>query len=851
MAIIEGHLKNQAKNAAGSRTTRNSKNTSSVMKCVFWNIRGISNSRARDHLLSMICDQDPFFLCIVEPKHVSLALTINGVRMFISIVHAHCLKIGPGRFNVGASEEFTAMMVSCCAQKVLPRSYSDHSPIVISCDDTFKPENTPFRMQRFWSEQPAFKAFVRSSWEALFFGVPMFVVAAKLKRLKDPLRNWARGVFPHIDRDVSNNKILLEDIQKKWRLKLRRVKNYIHEIKSDDGATHSDMVSIGEQLVSHYKNFYKRGVTTRNDDLLAYIPSLVTDADNVILTAIPTDAKIRAAMFYLDPNNAPGPDGVPGTFYQILASRLSPLFSKLISEQQGAFQKGKIIFSNIGVASKLTNMMFSKCYGGCMGLKLDVQKAYDKLEWAFLFGVLACFGFHQKWISWIHQSMISTRLSIFVNGGPVDFFEVERGLKQGDPLAPMLFILVEEVLCRNLQDLRSKGHIEGIPDPRKVFTPSHLLYVDDLLIFMNAEIRCVRRLKSLVDAYQGCSGQVFNLEKSKAFLGSTPSERKSRIIDILGIQECSFLTRYLGVELFKGCVKKNLILPLMDKFKAKFAGWKGHLLSMADRVELVKSTDPSVFASFLRGRFVASDGSLKMNSKSLSILSGLRKVWDFVYLSESWVIGDGVSISFWYDRWIGNKCVSDFLSHDFEMLKGLSASVADFIEDVHISNIHELVVSKKLRICSDSAPAQKIIELVWHPPPPGWFKLNIDSSSLRNPRHSGSGGIFRDGKGMVVNYFASYNGVGTNYKAEFATFFLGFKNAIHIGVESLLIESDSSTVVYAIIQKKIHWETNTVVDRLANHAAKSRSSQYWTSAPSFIANGLDWDASGRSFFRFC
>ncbi|XP_043694249.1 uncharacterized protein LOC122644954 [Telopea speciosissima] len=303
-----------------------------------------------------------------------------------------------------------------------------------------------------------------------------------------------------------------------------------------------------------------------------------------------------------------------------MANRLSLLLPKLISEEQGAFQHGKVIIANIGVASELTNMMASKCRGGTLGMKLDVQKAYDMLDWNFLFVVLGKFGFSQCWIGWIKEMMRSTKM-----------------------------------------------------------------------------------VKKFLDNYQIYSGQKINLEKNKIFVGNMFALRRGRVKEVLQIPECVFPTRYLGVDLFKGRVKKDFTLPLVDKFKARLAGWKGRLLSMAGRVELVRSVicsilmhnfsvylwpassvelmerwiqnfiwsgdanisksitvrwsklckpkcegglgvrrlkeinlallaklawfmknDNSSFAKFLRGRLIKADGSLKQGVKS-SILPGIRK----------------------------------------------------------------------------------------------------------------------------------------------------------------------------------------------------------------------------------
>ncbi|XP_042477679.1 uncharacterized protein LOC122059038 [Macadamia integrifolia] len=271
-----------------------------------------------------------------------------------------------------------------------------------------------------------------------------------------------------------------------------------------------------------------------------------------------------------------------------MAKRLEPLLPRIISEEQGAFQKGKLIHNNISDASELANLMFSSTRGGGLGLKIDIRKAYDTISWPFLFQVLRRFGFSETWITWLHQLLISTKISILVNGGPQGFFGMERGLRQGDSISLMLFIIVEEVLTRGLSRLVQENNLKTIHGPRGFPTPAHILFADNIFIFSNASSRYVCNLRDFLLKYHEFSRQSINFEKSKLFLGKIASSCKQSIDATLGIPICNFTTRYLGVEIFKGRVKKEALLPVMDRMKGRLAGWKGKLLSMAGKVELVR-----------------------------------------------------------------------------------------------------------------------------------------------------------------------------------------------------------------------------------------------------------------------
>ncbi|XP_042509284.1 uncharacterized protein LOC122084933 [Macadamia integrifolia] len=428
-------------------------------------------------------------------------------------------------------------------------------------------------------------------------------------------------------------------------VKMRRNKNTIRALKRLDGTMVEGKNQIGEYIVDFFERFHKEAPTETHEDLLDNIPKVLNQMDCYMLDSLPGNEEIRRAVWELDPDSSSGPDGFSGVFFRkcwslvevevcnavkqffstgymphgvnnnflvlipkvegansldrfrplcmgnffckiiskVMAMRLEPLLPRLISEEQGAFQKGKLIHDNISVASELANLMFSATRGGGLGLKIDIRKAYDAISWSFIFQVLSKFGFSNSWINWLHQLLISSKISILVNGGPQGYFGVERGLRQGDPISPMLFIIAEEVLSRGLSSLVQCKELRAIHGPRGTATPGHILFADDIFIFTNTSLRYVRTLKKFLMKYQDFSGQCISLKKSKLFLGKIAPDRKQVIADTLGIQIYNFSTRYLGVEIFKGRVKKEALLPVMDKVKGHLAGWKGNLLSLAGR----------------------------------------------------------------------------------------------------------------------------------------------------------------------------------------------------------------------------------------------------------------------------
>jgi hypothetical protein len=171
---------------------------------------------------------------------------------------------------------------------------------------------------------------------------------------------------------------------------------------------------------------------------------------------------------------------------KILANRFKGLLHHFISPFQSAFVPSRNIQDNSILVHELFNSINSKRgRGGLMAIKIDMEKAFDRMEWSFIFTILSKLGFAPMWINWICICITTPSFSILINGSPFGLFCPERGLRQGDPLSPFLFILGTEVISRLLIRSESQDLLKGIKIAKNYSPISRILFADDLILFAN------------------------------------------------------------------------------------------------------------------------------------------------------------------------------------------------------------------------------------------------------------------------------------------------------------------------------------------------------------------------------
>ena len=363
--------------------------------------------------------------------------------------------------------------------------------------------------------------------------------------------------------------------------------NSFSVIENEDGQAVFKEDEIIEVIGKYFQKMFSSLPGEREETVHYALRPIVSNEENDVLTAVPSEWEIREAAFSINAEKAPGPDGFSAGFFhthwddvgpdivtevqgffrgeplpeninetnirlipkitnpqkvsdyrpialcnvyykifsKLLTRRLQPLMGKLISENQSAFVPGRAIGDNILITHEVLHYLkTSKAEQRCaMAVKTDMSKAYDRLEWEFISLVMLRLGFHQTFVSCIMQCIDSVTYSFLINGLPRGKVVPSRGIRQGDPLSPYIFIMCSEVLSGLCNRAQEDGSLQGLRVARTCPRINHLLFADDTMFFLDANRENCAALTSILDMYENASGQAISKEKSAiTFSRKTP-----------------------------------------------------------------------------------------------------------------------------------------------------------------------------------------------------------------------------------------------------------------------------------------------------------------------------------------
>ncbi|GKV06468.1 hypothetical protein SLEP1_g18364 [Rubroshorea leprosula] len=405
-----------------------------------------------------------------------------------------------------------------------------------------------------------------------------------------------------------------------------------------------------------------------------------------MLNIPPFDSEIKQAIFSMKPFKAPGPDGLHVAFFQkfwfvvknklcneirnifnsgvmpeswsaslitlipkinkpdsisqyrpiglcnvsykvvtkIIVLRLKKFIGDLISPMQSSFIPGRNGIDNVTLLREFVHSFHKKKGNkGDMIVKLDLEKAYDRLEWSFIKETLTFFNLPPLMIKLIMSCISSASFSCIINGGVTESFKPSRGLRQGDPLSPYLFILCLEYLSLNLHHGTNSGLWKGSKLGKSGPLFSHLFFADDLIFIGKATTSNALYLKQLLDFFCFRSGQSINQEKSKVlFSVNVYSSTRQDICQILCYVETLFLGKYLGFPISSRKIKKFDCGFIVDKVRSKLTGWKANMLSLAGRATLVSSVLASIPNYYMQGMFLPASIQNELDAISRNFIWG-------------------------------------------------------------------------------------------------------------------------------------------------------------------------------------------------------------------------------------
>ncbi|XP_043812710.1 uncharacterized protein LOC110614869 [Manihot esculenta] len=329
---------------------------------------------------------------------------------------------------------------------------------------------------------------------------------------------------------------------------------------------------------------------------------------------------------------------------KMIVNRLKSILPSIVPENQSAFISGRSIQDNIILAFEAMHgfNMFHRKKVLSGALKMDISKAYDRLEWDFIRDMLIRMGFEQRWVTLVFSCISTVRYWILHDGREIGPILPTRGLRQGDPLLLYLFILCAEGISRLLQDSINRGSLHGFRISRGGPQISHLFFADDSLIFFIANVQEALELKRILRIYEKSSGQL--------------------------IEEKPNLGNYLGLPSHVGSNKREVFSFVKDRLWKRLNSWKHRALSQAGKERMMtrywwsKGADQNRGIHWLGWHRMAKhrlDGGLGFKSLhdfNLAMLASLghnpnflwRSIWatqSLVKAGTYWRIGNGRDMS--------------------------------------------------------------------------------------------------------------------------------------------------------------------------------------------------------------
>jgi len=427
--------------------------------------------------------------------------------------------------------------------------------------------------------------------------------------------------------------------------------NQITHVTNEQGEKIETHEGIEKEFINYFKKPHQEPDFNRIpaiNQLLQNIPKVITEEHNKLLIKPINPQEVEEAVQQMKEGKAPGPDGFIANFFhrfwdliknevwqvveesrelrwmypglnatfitlvpkgedsntpdkyrpialcnmiykiisKVIATRLKPLLPLIISPEQSGYVEGRQITDGIILTHELIHSLKLTKKPGML-LKLDLSKAFDSLSWVYIQKILIAFGFAHSWVRWIYSLISSAFFSVLINGTPSATFRPSRGIRQGDPLSPFLFVIMAEGLGRSITGAKLNRRLKGLSFHNSP-VHTHQQFVDDNMLFAHPLVQEARLVKSILSTFSDASGALINRVKSQIFFFNTPASTQRAIEHILGFTSASLPSKYLGAPLMSSTLKHSSWKQLLEKLEARLFLWTNRTLNMASRIVLIK-----------------------------------------------------------------------------------------------------------------------------------------------------------------------------------------------------------------------------------------------------------------------
>ncbi|XP_056688407.1 uncharacterized protein [Spinacia oleracea] len=539
-------------------------------------------------------------------------------------------------------------------------------------------------------------------------------------------------------------------------MKHRAAKNHIYRLKNADNHWEEGQVNVQNILFNSFQDRFKTSVQPGRIINLDFLPQLISDSDRLSLIAPFSDEEIKNSFFTMKPLKAPGSDGFGPKFFQtywktigpevtlatksffshgkippflnhtlialipkndnpenpnhfrpislcgtiykaiskLLVSRLSPILQKHISPFQNAFTPGRSIHDNLLLVQEILNVFKkSKSKVGWCALKLDMEKAYDRIEWDILWVTLDKMGFPTTWINWVKATVTTVSYSIKVNNSTTDIFTPSRGQLVNFHKSAIIFSKninhpKRDALASifNMNKSGSLGRYLGAHFSN--FTPTR----SDYLRIMQKNERCINSWQANFLSKAGKTTLIqSNLEALPSYICSSFLLPRKTCHQLDNVHRQFFWNQSKSgnalplIAWNKVCQPKDQgglglrrTYPLNRAFIAKL-GWK------------ILTDENNLWAKIMRKKYLQNTNffSAKRKIKDSPIWISILNQREILRKGIRWKIGNGNHINFWKDNWVGQYALSDLPCNSPNSSRG-DVYVNSFIDESKNWDIRKL-----------------------------------------------------------------------------------------------------------------------------------------------------------------